>query len=654
MIKKLPLTILIAFLIQFTTQGQTPSQEFGKISLDELKEIPYSEEEAAEAVVLFDIGKSYFLPNRTSFDLYFERTTRIKIVSEAGSKWAEISIPFYRQGNSSERVSGIEAYAYNNENESVQKTSFKRSNIYEEKINDNWSVKKFAIPNVKEGTIIEYKYTVKSQYVFNLYDWEFQWRIPVLYSEYEVNMIPFFEYSYLLQGWDKLDSYSSYEDTNIQRIGTSTFNNMVHKFTMKDVPAFDSEEFITSVNDYITKIDFQLSRINKPDGTIENIMTTWEDVNKSFLDNQNFGEYINRSRRHASRVLDIKELSSMSEEERFHHVIRFVKGNYNWDKRNNKYASKSVNKFTGDKFGNSADINLFTIGLLNAVGIETKPVVISTRNHGKIRYDYPYTHFFNYVVILAKVNDEYKLADATEILSLNDRIPVRGLNDMGLVVQKDVVEWISMETLVPSVTKTDLQIEVTEDTTLHTNVSIEATEYDALNYRNSYSNNVKRIKESVETIGYSVIDSTIVVKNHLEIKKPYILTYEQTSVPEVVNEKIYIAPFLGESITDNPLKQKERSYPIDITYPQIRSFHSSIEIPDGYEVDYLPSELSINNQLFELNYSIESTEEGIDVFFDYYFKATIYSPEYYLAIQAFFDEIVKKGNERVVLSVKNI
>lgn len=649
MIKKLSLTILIFFLIQFSIQGQTHSYDFGKISIEELKENTQLEEEA-EAVVLFDIGKSYFISNGGSLELYYERTTRIKILSEAGKKWAEVNIPYYQQGNINERVYNIEAYSYNIENEAVSKTKFNTSNIYDEKINDRWTVKKFAIPNVKEGTIIEYKYTVKSQHIFNLNDWEFQWKIPVLYSEYEVAIPPFYEYSYLLQGWLKLDSYSSYETMDIQQLGATTFKSLVHKYTMKDIPAFNDEEFITSVKDYIIKIDFQLSKVTNLDGSIKNIMTTWEDMNKDLMEHRNFGEYINRSRRHATRLFDIKDLSKKPEEERFNQVVQFVKKNYRWDERNSKYASKSVNKFTGDKFGNSADINLFTIGLLNAVGIEAKPIILSTRAHGKIRYDYPYAHFFNYVAILAKVNNEYKLADATEILSLNNRIPIRGLNDMGLVVQKDVVEWVSMETQTPSQIKTNLHIKVTDNNTLHTNVSIEATEYDALIYRKNYSNNVQRIKEGEESLVYSVIDSTIMVKNHSEIKKPYILTFEQTSVPEIVNDKMYISPLLGESITDNPLKQKERSYPIDITYPKIRSYQTSIQIPEGYEVDYLPSDLSINNQLLELNYQIEANEDTINISFYYYFKTSIYNSNYYSAIKAFFDEIVKKGNERVVLS----
>ncbi len=81
------------------------------------------------------------------------------------------------------------------------------STIFEEKVNDHWRVKKFALPDVKEGSVIEYKYKIISPYFFNLHDWDFQQRIPVIYSEYTTAMIPFYEYTYIFQGASKFDVY---------------------------------------------------------------------------------------------------------------------------------------------------------------------------------------------------------------------------------------------------------------------------------------------------------------------------------------------------------------------------------------------------------------------------------------------------------------
>lgn len=651
MIKRLQITTVLFVIFWHIVPGQDFPKELGKICNEEYELKQYSQDKNAEALVLFDIGKSYFVRTESSFDVVFERTTRVKIFSEAGIKWAEVKIPFYQEGNIYENVYDLEAYSYNYENGHIIKTPVNLSNTFDEKISNYWNIKKFAIPNVKEGTIIEYKYKINSQYIFNLRDWEFQWKIPVLYSEYEVKMIPFYEYSWLLQGANKFDSQTSYVDKGLSRqFGPITFNDMVHKYIMKDVSAFDDEEYITSINDYIIKLDFQLSKINYFNGAKVDIITTWENMNKELLKHKDFGKYIEKSEKLATKLLNIDSLKLKTDKERFETVMEYVKGNYNWDKNIGKYTSKTPGKFVEERYGSCADINLFTIGLLNASGIVAKPVLISTRENGKIKYDYPFTHFFNYVIILANVGGDNILTDATEILSLNDRIPTRCINDKGLIIQKDKIEWIGLECFFPSKIITDTQIKIINNAVINSSITKNATEYDALYYRDNYTDNIETIKKKLETKGYLIIDSTIMVQNQYIKDKPYILSYNQTSKPEIVNEKIYVSPFLNETFSDNPLKQKERTYPIDLIYPQKRIYNSSVLIPEGYKVDYLPSEQMIDNQLFELTYSINSDENQINITFVYYLKESVYPATEYSKIKSYFNEIVKKGIEKIVFT----
>lgn len=647
---KTPSLLFLCLIVHFSIQGQQYINEFGKLGKDEIELKTYPKGKDAHAVVLFDIGRSYFVNNDRSFDVVFERSTRIKVLSEAGNEWAQVEIPFYQEGGIYETVSEIEAYAYNYENGIINKTPLDLSNVYEEKVNNYWNVKKFAVPNVKEGTIIEYRYKINSQYMFNLRDWEFQWRIPVIHSEYQVEMIPFYEYTYLLQGASSFTSQKSFVSRGMERrFGSVTFQDMIHNYVMKEVPAFDNEEFITSINDYIVKIDFQLSKINYPEGGKVDVMTTWEEMNKELLKHKDFGKYIQGAEKLAAKVMDLDGEQFDNEMDKFNFIIDHVKKNYNWDKTHGRYASKSPKKFVEEKFGNVLDVNLFAIGLLNASGIEAKPVLLSTRSNGKIAYDYPFTHFFNYVIILAIVDGQKVLSDATEVLSLNHRIPSRCINEKGLIVQKDQVEWMGLECLFPSSITTNFSLEITNDAQLLVGISKYATEYDALQYRNAQTSDQETIAKSLEKLGYDVIDTSIAVKNQLDRELPYVLNYQLKTHPELVNDKIYISPFLSETTSDNPLKQNERSYPVDITYPKRRVFRSIIAIPEGYSVDYLPAGQRISSDLFDLNYSASINGNLLTVTFDYYFKNTVYAPADYSKVKSYFDQIVKKGNEKIVL-----
>lgn len=655
MIKKVSLTTLLFVLSWFIIKGQNFSKEFGKIGKDEIELEQYALDNEAEAVVLFDIGKSYFERKENSFNVIFERSTRIKILSESGVDWAEVEIPFYQEGNIYEIVYDIEAYSYNYENGHINKTPLNISNAFDEKINNYWNVKKLAIPNVKKGTIIEYRYKINSQYKFNLRDWEFQWKIPVVYSEYEVRTIPFYEYAFLLQGASQFDSQSSYASKGVSdQFGPITYQEMINKYIMKNLPAFSNEEFIASINDYIIKIDFQLAQINYTDGRKTEIITTWDRLITELLKDSDFGKYINKAEKISSKLIS-KEIGDLKTvKEKFNYILDYVKNNYNWNNNNGKYATKSPGKFIEEKNGSCADINLFTIGLLNAAGIDAYPVLISTRENGKIKFDYPFANAFNYVIILAEVEDEKILTDATESMNLNNRIPARCINDRGLIIKEDKVEWIGLECMFPSEIKTNIQIEIPDNENILTSISKTTTEYEALYYRNYDTDNIENIKNRIEAKGFNLIDSTINVQNQSDKEKPYILTYKQTGKPEVINEKFYISPFLNEVITDNPLKQKERTYPVDLTYPKQRTYNTSILIPDGYKVEYLPSEHKIKNHLFELTYSIANEDNKLNLKFDYFFKNPIYSPNDYSKIKFYFNEIIKKGNEKIVLSKEQL
>ncbi len=652
--KRLHLTLILIFLTLFSTYGQQGfSKEFGKVWKADVELKQYSQDKNAEAVVLFDVATSHSERVADWYEIVYERTTRIKILSEAGIDWAEVEIPYYLEGDIYEEVTRIEAYSYIFENGHINKTKFDISNVYTEKINDYWNVKKFAIPNVKPGSIIEYKYRINSQYMFNLRDWEFQWKIPVVHSEYKVKLIPFYEYEYILQGANKFDSFSSYLDKGLERhIGVCSFHDVVNEFVMEDVPAFKGEEFISSINDYLIKVDFQLAKVNRMNGSSQEIMTTWEKLNKDILKNQDFGKYVNKSEKLGAKLINEKDFDSKTEKEKFNYVLEYVKNNYNWDGHTGKYASKSPNKFIQEKHGNSADINLFTAGLLRSAGIETYPVLISTRQHGKIKYDYPFTHFFNYVIILASVDGVKILTDATDVLCLNDRIPTRCINDKGLIVKKDNVEWIKPIFATPSEVNTEIEIEKVTSKKIIARISKTSTEYDALNYRNSYGEKLDEIKKSLEKKNYTIDDTDLTVKNQRDKEKPYILSYKLSKGIENFNEKIYISPFLEEVISDNPLKQKTRTYPIDMVYPTKRKYLTTIPIPDGYGVDYVPSTQKVSNPLFDLTYTASHDDKQITVSLNYYFKKPVYSTRDYSKIKSYFSVIVKKGNEKIVLSKK--
>lgn len=643
------LRIVFLLLITFASRGQEFSKEFGKLGNAEINLVQYSKDPSAEAVVLFDMGESFFASTDSGFEVIYERTTRIKILTEAGLKYAEFEIPYYREGNIYEKIYDIEGYTYNPVDGKLNKTAVNVSDAHDEKIDESWTLKKIAMPDARPGSIVEIKYRLISQYVFNLRDWEFQWGIPVVYSQYKVKMIPFYSYSWLLQGANKFDVMESYEDTGLNRqFGPASFRDMVHIYGMKDVAALKDEEFITTRQDYIIKLDFQLAKVNHLNGSVENILTTWPKMLKELSGHSDFGKYIDKSQKLEKKLLNQEEIAKLSKPEKFNYIVNYVKQNYKWDGYNAKFATKSPNDFVKDKIGNTAEINLFLTGLLRSAGIDANPVILSTRSHGKIKYDYPYNHFFNYVVVLADIDGKLTLTDATEIYCSNERIPAKAINDKGLVVKGDEPQWVQLKSLVPSKSQTNILVEIKEDL-LDAKIVKSYTEYDALTMRSEMGEDTGKIREQISEEGYTIDEASISVSNAGKITEPYVLRYNVKAPTEKINEKLYVSPFLREPIESNPLKQNARTYPIDMTYPVIRVFNVIVTIPEGYQADFIPQETEIKNNLFELSYKVIKETNRINVIFQYYFKSSEYSADNYARIKSYFYEVVKKGNEKIVL-----
>lgn len=646
--------LMILFLGAIFSPGgyaQSFSFEYGKISADEYKMSRYDPDKLAEAVIIYDIGKSYFTQTDNGFDIIFERRTKIKILNKAGFKWAEIAIPFYEESRKLERVYDVDGTTYNYENGIVRKSNLDNRNIYEDKKTNNWREKKFAMPDVKEGSVIELKYKISSPYLFNFRSWEFQSKIPVVYSEYTTLMIPFYEYTYIFQGTSKFDQFENHVEEGVsEHFAGVEYRNMVYKFVMKNLPAFKDEEFITSINDYIIKIDFQLAKIKYPNGAVNEIITTWPELCKELLKDENFGGFLNSCKKKAKIIVDSLHLTMGQDSINAEIIFNYVKKNYTWNGDHTKFSNITAKKFLLNKSGNSAELNLFLASMLLNAGIKTYPVLISTRGNGKIWLDYPFLHYFNHVITASFIGNYYTLLDATEPLCNYGMIPDRDLNSKGLIIKKDIPEWIEMETFNVSEIADSLSIKLDlENDSINYSVSSLATSYDALSYRKKIQKDISSFKKEFYDANQGSLTNFQII-NENDTYLPLRIKYKNNKPIEMLEENIVIAPFGNLVINENPLKQSYRNYPVDLIYSKQRLFVSTITIPQGFRLAQNDKILNIDDENIELKYKIEKQDESsIKVVGFYYFKKAKYGITDYFDLKGYFNKIVTTFNSKLIL-----
>lgn len=644
--------ILLLTLLPVVGYGQSNfTQEFGKVTQDEMSMKEYALDKDAEAVVIYDFGDYYFQgEERRGFLLKMTKTIKIKILKQAGIKYANFEIPYYTGDREWETIEEIKATTYNWDNNQLTKTELNSKNIFEEKINNNVRVKKIALSDVREGSVIELRYKIVTPYYFNMRKWNFQQKIPVVHSRLNYRAVPYYEYTYILKGTNKLDEFTSKAKTDDIRFGNLLYKEMEYNFGMKNIPAFRDEEFITSEEDYLIALNFQMSKIYFPQGGSQQIISTWTDMCDDFLKDDDFGKYIKNSEKEAKKILPELRLENESQLKQAQIITKYVKSMYNWNENYGKYTSDKVSNFLKTKTGNVADINLFLIGLLQAAQIDVSPVVLSTRKNGAISQGHPFRQFFNYVIAKVNIDNKAYYIDATEPLLYFDDLPERCTNVRGLVVKPKTEEWTVIIPKSTSLYQKEFEIKVhPEKRILDVKAQYATTGNNAYNLRSIYSGKEDNLKKHLKDRNNIQINDSIKVSNNEQLNKPFLFSFEFDASLEQASDKLFINPFCNLAIGDNPFKQNSRTLLVDLVYIRSEIYKSNIEIPTGYKVEYIPSTSLIDNDLIKMSYNVNQSEGKIIVLASYNLKKAVYAPEEYTNLKMAFANMIKQFSEMIVL-----
>ena len=181
------LLLLLLSVISYFAIGQNQSEfvKFGKITPTHLQTKVYAIDSAANAVVLSDVADAAIVGNSKGwFSLNLKRHKVVHILNKNGYDEANQEISLYVDGDAEESVENLKAVTYNFEGGKIVETKLDKAGIFKEKESEHRVLRKFTMPNIKEGSIIEIEYTVVSDLIWNLDPWYFQDNIPTIWSEF--------------------------------------------------------------------------------------------------------------------------------------------------------------------------------------------------------------------------------------------------------------------------------------------------------------------------------------------------------------------------------------------------------------------------------------------------------------------------------------
>ncbi|KAA9340780.1 transglutaminase domain-containing protein [Adhaeribacter soli] len=656
--KQLYFLFILLFFISFSVQAQKQSGraflKSGNISLDDLKMSKYDKDTSAAAVILYDAGRSRFDVNNTGeLVLNYDRHLIIKILKKSGYDWANISVPLYQKNTyTKEAISNLKANTYNLVNGKIVATKLTDESVFEEKNTYNWVTQKFTMPNVKEGSVIEFTYRIQSKFIYNLREWQFQYTIPVVWSEYTTQIPNKLNYSKMMQGYNSLFLHETKPvDLNIALQPLAPHSET--KWAMKDVPAIREEPFMSSINNYCSKIEFQINEVVIPGFMYETFNNTWEKISTMLMENSHFGDHINKTAFTREKVVPlIKDISDP--EKKMVAIYKFVQENIKYNNIEHIATKSPIKKTLETKTGNSAEINLLLIAMLREAGLTANPVILSTRDHGFVNTNMQANLAkFNYVIGHVQINEKEFLLDATEPFALPNLLPIKCVNGEGRLLTSEGSRWVSLAPPTKSGEMLYSQLTIGNNNSLKGKIQLSSTGYVALSHRNSISRNgedkfIENFRQKNHNLNFKnfkVQNSTLpqeALKMDVEIENP-----GQAQKADI----IYLSPFQDQAEQGNPFKLENRLFPIDFGTPIEQTYIFNYTLPEGFRIDEQPKNVSVTlpDNAGKFVYSINYTGNTLSCVSKISINRAVFMAEDYALVKEFFNQVAAKHSEQIVL-----
>lgn len=635
--------------------GQEISFKYGKITNDELAMKVYQKDTTAEAVVLYDDGYSYYVYTpENGFVLQTEFKQKIKILKPEGVDRANIDIPYY-YGDGSDRdyINGLEAVSYNLEDGKVVKTKLEKKYIFDEAFSETTKRIKFSIPNVKAGSVIEFKYTLVSRYVTDVPEWYFQSDIPVMNSKFGINILEYFNFNIRTKGYEHI-AVSQKDESGQLRVGAGEMlavSSKIMTYTATDVPALKDEDNVWCMNEYKSAVVFELRGTQYPYEMYKSYTSTWKDIIE-MLEKQNYFSSNNRMSNPFKDETALLINGVTDEQEKISKIYCFIKNKIKW---NDVYSFYGGNPRTAAKegVGNNAQINFVLMSALRDADIKCYPVLISRRSKGRFPLTNPSINKISTFIVAAELKDGKMIyMDGSSNHGGLNILPTDLLVDKGIVYDpKNPGKTVDLTNLTKNQFISRVVATLEKDGKLKGERTSNYINQFAYTYRASIAGKDSvKIVDAIQNNTQTKIESIKIegrTSNDGMVKE----TLAFTKDVEASGDYIYLNPMVFTHLDENPFTQSERKLPVEFNFPYMYRLNCIIMIPEGYAIEEVPKgvRVSLLENGGKCTYAVNVSDRTINLGYIFDMTQILYPFTDYEAIKNYFGLVATKNSEMIVL-----
>ena len=650
----LTLTLTLPLTQTNTLLALEHNPKFGKPTQEELEMTQYDPDPEADAVVLYNTcDAQYTITAAADFRIIYRHKVRIKVLKPEGTSQANVEITFVdpeESGSAKEIISGLKASSYNLEGGKVVRTKMNGDMKSEERIDKYRSRQKFAVPNVKVGTVIEYEYECQSDYFFSPDTWYAQTDIPVFYTDYTISIPDWFQFRDSFTGQCQLERKADQDNFSVfvqgQQLSTATKRLT---YVGNCLPALKDDPFIHCMEDYCTKVNFDISGISIPGSVYKSYNHSWTDIAYSLYEDDDFGKRYELKNPLAEQQKALS-LDDMDLRKKVSALRTLLLQNYKWNDSFSFWGVSSRKAAKEDEL-NAGSLNFILMSMMRDAGIEALPVVMSRRSKGRLPF-FPTASAFNAMVLqVAETDSTWFYVDACD-----DDYPVGSLNtdllvDRAMRIGTKSAQMVNVADACSGKSQTNIVAQISADGVLSGTMQAVCRDEDAAYFRKAFraaQDSTRFIEEmatryNVEYDSYEVngqrggaerVDERITFHRNLE----------------VAGDMIYVNPFLFIDAT-SPFTEEKRDLPVEFDYNKSLRAGISLRLPEGYAVEEMPKNRLLQSPDKSITCRIATRLKDGTITINYNFarKAMLYAATDYELLRSIHADIEAACGEMIVL-----
>jgi hypothetical protein len=612
---------------------------FGKVDKADLEMKSCDFDKDAEAVVLFDVAELYF-DFTADLEISMERHVRIKILKDKGLMRADIHIPFHSYRND-ESIKSLSAQTYNlDASGNVVATKVDKKLIYEKKLNKRFSEEVFTFPEAKAGSIIEYKYTHTN---IGLTNWIFQKSIPVKYSRFRINSPN--ELEVFSQPMCVLPFESKRE---------SKGNRDIKLFSMTNVPALRDEPYISCEDDYLQRIESRIIAYNSPLRRISYVYN-WVQIVKGLMEDEDFGVQLKRD---IPRTTDLDAaLKSLTDpHQKMETIYKYVQKNMEWDGSTSIWALDGVRSAWKEKKGTIGEINLILVNLLRDAGLAARPMLVSTRDNGRVNTSVATIRQFNKVLAHVTIGDRVYVLDATEKYMPARLIPLDVMTTEVLLIEKlETGEWgwrtlWDDKPLFKEVVL--LQSTINEDGVMKGDAIVNSFDYSRVQRMPDLKKGKDKFLEKYFTAANPGSQSdSLVIENENNDSLPLVQRLKFSMPVSSSGNYKYFSVNLFTGLEKNPFVVDNRFSDVFFGANQQYNIVANVQIPKGYVFEALPKNVRMimPDTSISITRRLAAEKDILSVRISLEFKKPFYLVDEYPDFKEFYKKLFDLLNEQIAI-----